>query len=137
MKEVVCYLTFDGNCREAMTFYADALGARLDMMPFSDGPGMPPASADRIMHSRLTVDGRPCLMASDTMPGMPLHPGDNFSVSVGCTSLDEEIRFFHALSEGGDVIMPLEDTFWGAHFGMLKDRFGIKWLFNYDKPSQA
>lgn len=137
MKEVVCYLTFDGNCREAMTFYAKALGARLDMTPFSKGPDMPVADADRIMHSRLIVDGKPCLMASDTMPGVPLQRGGNFSVSVGCTSLDEEIRFFQALSLGGDVIMTLEDTFWGAHFGMLRDRFGIQWMLNYDKPCQA
>jgi PhnB protein len=134
MKEVVTYLTFDGNCRAAMTFYSECLGAKLELHPFSEMPGDHPAEAkDRIMHARLNK-GATLLMASDTMPGMPLNQGNNFSVSIQCESAQEIDRFFAALSEGGKVSMPLQDQFWGARFGMLTDRFGIQWMLNFEHP---
>ncbi len=133
MKTINSYLTFDGNCREAMTFYANALGAELQMMTFADMPDSPKDSANRIMHARVSK-GAAVLMASDTMPGMPFEQGNSFSVSIGCDSVEEEDRFFTALSEGGSVTMPLQDTFWGAHFGMLTDKFGIQWMFDFEKP---
>jgi PhnB protein len=139
MKATITYLNFDGNCRAAMEFYAEALGAELTIMPFSDVPGGPgghEAAKDRIMHARLMKNGLPyaILMASDLMPGMPYQPGTNFSVSVGCDSLDEIKSLFAAMSEGGTVTMPLQDQFWGAHFGMIKDKFGIHWMFAYEYP---
>lgn len=141
MKEINAYLTFDGNCREAMTFYKNCLGAELHIMPFSEMPKggqfeAPPEAKDRIMHARL-AKGDAVLMASDTMPGMPFQRGNNFSVSIGCESLDETKRLFTAFSEKGKVTMPLQDTFWGAHFGMLIDQFGIQWMFDFEKPKQA
>jgi PhnB protein len=133
MKEVVTYLIFDGNCREAMTFYQKCLGGELQVMPFSEAPGEhPPEAKDRTMHARLSK-GLTILMASDTMPGMPFSQGNNFSVSIGCESQQEIESFFAALGEGGKVNMPLQDTFWGAHFGMLVDRFGIHWMLNLPK----
>lgn len=141
MKEVVAYLKFDGQCKDAMEFYSKCLKLELQSMPFSSGPGDPAKIAavkDRIMHSRLTKDGAPVLMASDIMPGMmpgdPFQAGNNFSVSLGCESKEEVQAIFSALSEGGSVTMPLADQFWGAHFGMLKDKFGIHWMLNYDYP---
>ncbi len=134
MKAVTTYLTFDGNCREAMTFYGNCLGADLHAMPFSDMPGNVPAQAkDRIMHARL-IKGTTLLMASDSMPGMPFQQGNNFSVSVECESLEEIERLFAAIGENGAIKMPLQDVFWGARFGMLTDRFGINWMFNFEKP---
>ncbi len=142
MKEITAYLMFDGQCREAMTFYAHCMGAELQMQDYSQAPGGAPtevrSAKERIMHSKLTKNGA-MLMASDTMPGAEHKAGDNFmgenfSVAIGCDSEEEIDRLFQALGEGGTVTMPLQDMFWGARFGMLKDRFGINWMLNYDKP---
>ncbi len=133
MKEINVYLTFDGNCREAMKFYATCLGGELFMMPFSEAPmELPKEAKDRIMHARLTR-GSAVLMASDTMPGMPLQQGNNFSVSVQCESAQEVERLHAALGERGKVTMPPQETFWAVRFGMLTDRFGINWMFNSEK----
>jgi PhnB protein len=138
MKEIVTYLNFDGKTRAAMTFYAKSLGTELELMPFSHGQcDVPKGAEDRIMHARLIKNGVPVLMASDTPPGMPLHEGNNFSVSVNCESMQEIERLFAALGEKGNVTMPLQNMFWGAHFGMLTDQFGINWMFNYELPKQA
>ncbi len=138
MKEVVTYLNFDGNCREAMQFYAKCLGAELQMNPFSEVPGNPaPEAKDRIMHARLTKGTSALLMASDIQPGMPFQLGSNFSVSVHCESIPEIDGLFAALSENGKVSMPLQDTFWGARFGMLTDQFGVHWMFNFEHPKKG
>jgi PhnB protein len=134
MKDFTAYLTFDGNCREAMTFYAKCLGAELSLMPFSEmKENFPKEAKDRIMHARLTK-GSPTLMASDTMPGMPFQQGNNFSISVNCESVQEIESLFTAIGENGKVTMPLQETFWAARFGMLTDRFGINWMFNFEQP---
>lgn len=137
MTQINTYLTFDGNAREAMTFYKNCLGADLDVRTFEGGecPGIPEEAKSRVMHARLTI-GDAILMASDTMPGMPFQPGNNFSISLNCDSLEEVERLFNAFGENGQVTMPLQDTFWGARFGMLKDQFGIHWMFNYQLPAQ-
>ena len=135
MKEIVTYLSFDGNCKEAMTFYGNCLGAELLLSPYSEGPcDVPEDAKSRIMHARLTKGSAPILMASDMPPGTPMKKGDNFSVSVTCESLQEIERLFTAIGEKGTVKMPLQDMFWGARFGMLTDRFGINWMFNFELP---
>ncbi len=134
MDKLITYLTFDGNCREAMTFYKECLNAELELMAFADMPGdIPPGSKDRIMHARLTK-GAATLMASDTMPGHPWTQGNNFSVSVNCDSEADVTKLFSAFAAKGKVTMDLQDTFWGAKFGMLTDQFGVQWMFNWDKP---
>jgi PhnB protein len=138
MKDLTTYLNFDGNCGEAMTFYAKCMGMDVEIMDFSQAPGGAAGNAhDRVMHARIPKGPNPILMASDTMPGMPFTPGTNFSISIQCESMEEIQRLFAAFGEGGKVTMPLQDQFWGAHFGMLKDRFGINWMFNYDLPKPA
>lgn len=134
MKEINAYLTFDGNCAEAMKFYQKCLKADLQMMPFSEMPGgkTPPGSENRIMHARLHK-GNAILMASDTMPGHPFKPGNNFSISINCETKKEVDDFSNALKEGGKVTMANQDMFWGAYFGMLTDKFGINWMFNCEK----
>ena len=136
MKAFQTYLNFDGDTREAMTFYQRCLGAELSVQTFADAKMEgPPGTGDRVLHARLT-SGAATLMASDTMPGMPFTPGNNFAVNIDCSSAEEVDRFFAALGEGGRVTMPLQDTFWGARFGMLVDRFGVAWMFNFEKPKQ-
>ncbi len=135
MKAIHTYLTFDGNCGEAMKFYQKCLKADLQLMPFSEIPGgqMPKGSQNRIVHARLSSK-HATLMASDTMPGQPLTVGNNFSVSINCESIEEVDDFAKALKEGGTVTMPNQDVFWGAYFGMVTDKFGINWMFNFDFP---
>ena len=140
MKELNTYLIFDGNCGQAMQFYAKCLGAELQMMKFGDMPqacpeGVPEGAKDRIMHARLTR-GKAVLMASDNMPGMPFTQGNNFSISIDCDSPQEADQFFAALGDKGKITMPLQETFWAARFGMLTDKFGINWMFNLNKPQQ-
>jgi PhnB protein len=133
MKEMITYLNFDGNTRDAMQFYARCLRAEL---PFSEANReVPPGAKDRTIHARLTK-GSCVLMASDTMPGMPLQTGNNFHICLNCESLDETERLFSALGENGKVTMPLQDTFWGARFGMLLDQFGVNWMLNFEKPKR-
>jgi PhnB protein len=133
VKEIVTYLNFDGNCGEAMKFYEKCLGGELHLMPFSEtNVDHPKEAKDRIIHARLR-NGSAVLMASDTMPGMPFQQGNNFAVCIQCESLEEIEQVFTAIGEKGKVTMPLQDTFWGARFGMLTDRFGINWMFNFEK----
>ena len=136
MKGFQTYLNFNGNAREAMTFYKDCLGGDLFVQTFAEsGPG-PNQSLDRIMHARLTI-GSAILMASDTMPGMRFVQGNNFAVNVACESMEEIERYFTAFSKGGKVTMPLADQFWGARFGMIEDQFGVNWMFNYELPRKS
>ncbi len=125
MREIHAYLTFEGNCRKAMQFYAKCLDGDLHLM-------VPPEAKDRIMHARLQK-GPAVLMASDTMPGHPFQQGNNFSVVMNCEPAEEIERLFGSLGERGQVTMPLQNAFWGARFGMLTDRFGIQWMFNFEK----
>ncbi|MGZ3712206.1 MAG: VOC family protein [Bdellovibrionota bacterium] len=133
MKTINAYLTFNGNCAQAMKFYEKSLEAELFMMPFNEAP-MPEMKnmKDRIMHARLTK-GNATLMASDTMPNHPFTQGNNFSVSIDCESSAEVDKLFKALSAGGKSTMDPQDTFWGAHFAMCTDQFGVQWMFNHDK----
>lgn len=128
------YLTFEGNCREAMTFYHSCLGGKLDIMPFEGAPmELPPGSEKLVMHANI-MEGDFVLMASDTMPGQPVVKGNNVSLSLNCTSKEQMDKLFKSLSAGGQVTMPCEDTFWGAYFGMFTDKFGMHWMLNYDTP---
>ncbi|HEY1040114.1 MAG TPA: VOC family protein [Bacteroidia bacterium] len=124
------YLNFNGNAREAMTFYKECLGGELTIMDFDNGtPG--------VMHANL-YSGDIVIFASDCPPGTPaITFGTSVSLSINCMSREQVDKFFNALSKGGNIIMPLEDTFWGAYFGMLTDKFGIHWMFNYDDPAKA
>jgi PhnB protein len=128
------YLHFDGNCREAMTFYGKCLQTEPGFTPFSIAPPELPEIAkttpDRILHSELH-SGPVVLMASDTLPGMPFKQGNNFAISITCESMAELDRLFASFSENGKVTMALHDAFWGGRFGMLTDQFGINWMFSF------
>ena len=133
MKNINPYLNFDGNTREAMQFYARVLGAELQIQSFGDvGMADKPELEDRTMHAFLKA-GDVVIMASDTMPGMSFVAGNNVWININCESDEEIERLFTALGERGTVIMPLADQFWGAKFGMLKDRYGMHWMFNFEK----
>ena len=131
------YLTFNGTCREAMTFYQQCLGGELMVQSFEGTPAaehVAPEARQNVMHSSLTTPDM-LLMASDSGMG-PVGKGDMVALSINCQSPEEIQRLFDQLSAGGTITMPLQDTFWGATFGMFADRFGIDWMLNYDKPQQ-
>ncbi|WP_250493192.1 VOC family protein [Caballeronia sp. GAWG1-1] len=140
--QVQPYLFFEGRCEEAITFYRESLGAQvLMMMRFRDNPdagksgggnqaasgcGMPPGSEDKVMHVAFTV-GQSMLMASDGMcSGKPNFQG--VSLSISTEDEQEAEKFFHALSDGGQVQMPLTQTFFAKRFGMVQDKFGVSWM---------
>ncbi len=138
MKQVIAYLNFDGNCRQAMSFYNQCLGTELELSTFPDAQGIPSSDpAARIMHARLLRGTEAVLMASDTLPVHVFKPGNNFYVSIQCDTVEEIDRIFSALSQDGQVSMPLQDVFWGARFGMLTDQFGIQWMLNCELKQQA
>lgn len=131
------YLRFEGRCAEALTFYAQALGAKLaELHRYGDAPAgenMPPAPADWVMHGRLVWPNGAMLMASDG--GMGPHDGyKGITLTVNPATLDEGRQVFAALSEGGQVQMPFSPTFWAIGFGMLVDRFGVPWMVNVEVP---
>ena len=134
MKAITPYLNFDGTCAAAMKFYQECLGGTLDMQTFGDAPmpDMPASMNDRVMHARL-ANGPVEIMASDTMPGHDFTAGTGVHLSVHCESDEEADRLFHALGKGGTVTMELQDTFWNARFGMLRDKFGMNWMFNHQR----
>ena len=141
MNEVVTFLNFDGNCREAMEFYKKCFDAELFLLPYSEAPGDLPwvteETKGKIMHSTLTKGSLTILMGADTISGRPFQQGNSFSVTIHCESVGEIDALFAALGEGGNVTMPLQETFWADRFGMLTDRFGIRWMLNLGKPAQA
>ena len=126
------YLFFNGRCEEAIAFYRKALGAEVQMMmrykesPEPTPPGMtPPNWGDKIMHASLRVGGN-ILMASDGCGEKTAFEG--FSLSITVPNEAEADKVFAALSEGGQVRMPLGKTFWAPRFGMLQDKFGVGWM---------
>jgi PhnB protein len=135
MTQINAYLNFDGTCREAMTFYKDCLGGELTLQTIEGSPFEPQCPAaikHHIMHATLT-NGALLLMGSDMTGPDGLQKGNNVSLSLNCSTEEEINRFFSVLSESGKIHEPLRDQFWGAIFGCVTDKFGIRWMLNYDK----
>lgn len=137
------YLSFGGNTREAFAFYESALGAKIEaMLSFADMPAPPqdapppdgcagmPAMGDGIMHARLVIPGGPMLFAGDAPPGMPYEGVKGVMLALQYDTIAEAQGVFDALSQGGQVTMPIAPSFWAKRFGMLTDRFGVSWAVN-------
>jgi PhnB protein len=131
------YLVFNGQCQAAFRFYEQCLGGKIAaMMTYGDSPlaeQCGPQSRDRIMHARLQV-GDTVLMGSDAPPDR-FQAMQGMSVTLNIEQAAEAERVFHALAEGGNVIMPIGETFWAQRFAMLTDRFGTPWMINCEKPT--
>ncbi len=130
--KVRSYLFFDGRCEEALDFYKRAIGAEVQMlMRFKDSPEPPPAGSlppgfeNKVMHASFRVGGT-TLMASDGCGGESKF--DGFSLSLAVPTAEEAERAFAALADGGQVTMPLTQTFWSPKFGMVTDRYGLGWM---------
>jgi PhnB protein len=126
------YLVFNGECEAAFKFYAECLGGEIEaMMPHRGTPVEQHVAAearDKILHARLKV-GDEVLMGSDALSGRYEEP-KGFSVSLQLENPADAERIFRALAEKGTIRMPLEKTFWAQRFGMLVDRFGMRWMVN-------
>jgi PhnB protein len=138
--KLTTYLNFDGNTREAFEFYAGLLGGKIvAMMTYGDTPGcenMAEADRDKIMHARLEIGGD-ALMATDSTPGYPYHKIRCAYVVFDADSPADAERIFAALSDGGQVEMPMQETFWAHRYGITVDRFGVPWMINHAKPMPA
>jgi PhnB protein len=133
------YLQYNGTCREAFDFYVQTLGAKMLMcMTYADAPpgemdpACTPPVADKIMHARIELPGGGMIMGSDSPPGRYAAPA-GFSLNLGLTDVKEAERIYQALSAKGQVVMPMEETFWAERFAMFTDRFGTPWMINVEK----
>ena len=141
------YLNFDGNTEGAFNFYKSVFGGefaalmRYKDIPAQEGCAERNISGDqleKIMHIALPIGDGNILMGTDAVASMAekLIAGNNFSISIDAESKEEAERIFNGLADGGTIIMPLADAFWGAYFGMFTDKFGIEWMVNYDSRRQ-
>lgn len=127
------YLFFNGRCEEAIHFYKEALGAEVAMLmrmhesPEPPPPGaLPPGAENKIMHASLRIGDNHLLMSDGNSNMTPSFKG--FTLSLGVADIAQAERLFAALSDGGQVQMPLGKTFWSPCFGMVEDRFGVGWM---------
>lgn len=122
------YITFDGNTAEAMAFYASVFGGEPQVMTFRDS-GM---DVDGVMHAALATPSGFHIFASDTAEGMsqPFQPGNNLQISLSGDEADALRGYWDGLSEGGQIVMPLERQMWGDDYGLLVDKFGVQWHVN-------
>ncbi|HMU47172.1 MAG TPA: VOC family protein [Chitinophagaceae bacterium] len=129
------YLTFNGNCKEAMTFYKECLGGKLVLQTVGESPlsgQMPERMKERIVHSTLVKESL-VLMGSDMVEEQGLIKGNAVSLMLNCSSEEETRKIYDKLAEGGKATHPLHDTFWGSLFGNLTDKYGNHWLLNFDR----
>ncbi len=138
MTQINSYLTFNGNCKEAMTFYAGCLGGELVLQTIGESPladKMPAQMKKSILHATLTRRDL-ILMGSDMVSEKGLVKGNSVSLMLNCSS-EEEIRsLYELLSKDGEATHPLEVSFWGALFGDLTDKYGNHWLLHLDQQSK-
>ncbi|WP_308992485.1 VOC family protein [Mariniflexile litorale] len=135
MIKIISYLTFNGNCREAMTFYKACLGGELNFQTIGESPlseKMPKRMKDCILQATLSKNAL-LLMASDMVGEKGLIKGNSVSLSLYCSNEEEIKKYYTKLSEDGTANHPLEVSFWGALFGDLTDKYGNHWLLHYDK----
>lgn len=134
MRKLSTYLSFDGTASEAMRFYEKALGAKLDrLFKYGDLPKTtqsPSGSPDKVLHAQLTFANGDVLMASDQVGGAVPEGMKGFSVALDYATEQEAKRAFDALASGGNVVVPLQPSFFAKAFGMLVDRFGTPWMIS-------
>jgi PhnB protein len=138
MSKIINYLTFNGNCREAMDYYGNCFGALPMYMTFGESPmaeQTPKQYLNNIMHSNLIKDDF-IIYAADTMPNQEVTAGTMISLNLECKTEEEINNYYEAFAKESKIVMPLQDTFWGARFAMIVDKFGIPWMFNYEFPKK-
>ncbi len=137
------YLNFNGNTEEAFNFYKSVFGGEFmgGIMRFKDNPDCTEWSENdknKVMHVALPIGKDNVIMATDAIEsfGQKLVVGNNIQIAISPDSKEEADRLFDGLSAGGKVEMPMQDMFWGAYYGAFEDKFGVKWMINYDNNQQ-
>ena len=133
MKPVTPYLSFYGNANEAITFYEETFNLEnKEMHKYADGDfPHPPEAADYIMHCHLTNGTFSIMLADSATPGES--GTSNVAMMIECESEEEVNRLYNALLDSGKAIMELQDTFWGAKYAKVSDKFGYTWDLNFEK----
>jgi PhnB protein len=145
MANVSIYLNFDGNTEEAFDFYKSVFGTEFqgpvmrmsDIPPQPGMPALPEKEKNKVMHVTLPILGGTKIMATDILESMghKLIEGNNVTINLEPDSREETDKLFNALSDGGSEVAPMRDEFWG-YWGCCKDKYGIRWMFNFDKNRQ-
>lgn len=143
MATINTYLNFPGNTEEAFNFYKSVFGGEFlgGIRRFKDTPeagDVPEDEKDKVMHVALPIGDGNMLMGTDTLEsmGQSVTMGNNMYISIHPDSKEEAERLFNGLSKGGDIEMPLEKAFWGAWFASFTDKFGVRWMINYDDSQE-
>lgn len=127
------HLNYGGNCEQAFRFYEQHLGGKITMMMnHGEQPNVPPDWRKAILHARLTI-GDTEIFGNDVPPDR-FQPMRSVYLSLGLDSIDEAERVYALLSEGGEIFMPMQETFFAFRFGMLRDRFGTSWMILHARP---
>ena len=133
------YLNYGGNCEQAFTFYEQHLGGKITMlMRHGEQPGGPPVELEwrrAVLHARMDLGGTELLGAD--IPPDRFKPIRSAYLSLTLDSVQEAEKIFSLLSDGGEVFMPMEETFFATRFAMLRDRFGTSWMLIHPKPMSA
>ena len=128
------YVNFPGTCAEAFRFYEKHLGGKIGMMmthgQAPDQSQVNPDWKDAVLHARISIDGIE-LMGADIPNSKPMRSA---YLSLGVESDAEAERIYSALSDGGEVFMPMQETFFATRFGQLRDRFGLNWMIIHERP---
>ena len=129
------YVNFAGTCAEAFRYYEKHLGGKIGMMmTHGQGPGQSrvnPEWKDAVLHARISLGGTE-LSGADIPNAQPMRSA---YLTLGVDSDGEAERFFSALSDGGQVLMPMEEMFFASRFGQVRDRFGINWMILHERPT--
>ncbi len=132
--KMLTYVNFAGKCAEAFSYYEKHLGGKIGMMmthaQAPDSSRVNPAWKDFILHARLSVGGTE-LMGADIPNAEPMRSA---YLSLGVDSDADAERLFQALSDGGQVFMPMQETFFATRFAQLRDRFGVNWMIIHERP---
>jgi PhnB protein len=134
MPQAIAYLSFNGNCAEAMRFYERALKGQLEVLMSGAASPMaemiPKEFGHRILHARLVLPGGGALFAGDCPVHIPYEGIKGVSMTVEYPTVAEAAQVFAALCEGGQVTMPMQGAFWARAWGMLIDKYGLAWIVN-------
>jgi PhnB protein len=130
------YLNYGGNCAEAFRFYEQHLGARIGMMmkhgEMPDPSKVLPGMRDSVLHAQITI-GDAVIMASD-VPADRFKPMRSVYLSLSVDSDADAERIFTLLADGGDIFMPMQETFFASRFAQLRDKFGTSWMIMHERP---
>ncbi|MCE1246113.1 MAG: VOC family protein [Firmicutes bacterium] len=138
MKMLIPHLSFPGNAEEAFEFYGKSLGGEIKrLMRWAEMPGsekLPESDREKIMHICLELKNGILIMGADSIEstGPMLKNGNNITLVIETETKDQADEYYHNLEDGGLSVMPMHYAFWGSYFGMLTDKYSIKWMIEHN-----